>query len=109
MKIPKTTSLKNISKIHIASFVLKLFYGLNRRDIRGRANYIESIKLDRSVIISVWHGHLLSIVHDLRNERVNAVAGTHKDADIISEVATNWGWDMIRGSSKEKGEVAYKD
>jgi len=109
MKIPKTTSLKNISKIHIASFVLKLFYGLNRRDIRGRANYIESIKLDRSVIISVWHGHLLSIVHDLRNERVNAVAGTHKDADLISEVAINWGWAMIRGSSKEKGEVAYKD
>ena len=109
MKISKTSSLKHISKIHIASFILKLFYGLNQRDIRGRENYIEPIKLNESVIISVWHGHLLSIVHDLKNQQVNAVAGTHKDADLISEVAINWGWKMIRGSSKDRGEVAYKD
>ncbi len=109
MRTQKTSSLKHMPKIHIASFMLKLFYGLNQRDIRGRENYIEPIKLDESVIISVWHGHLLSIVHDLKNEQVNAVAGTHKDADLISEVAINWGWKMIRGSSKERGEVAYKD
>ena len=109
MRIQKTSSLKHMPKIHIASFMLKLFYGLNQRDIRGRENYIEPIKLDESVIISVWHGHLLSIVHDLKNEQVNAVAGTHRDADLISEVAINWGWKMIRGSSKERGDVAYKD
>ena len=33
----------------------------------------------------------------------------HKDAEIISRIATKWGWNMMRGSSKEKGKVAYKD
>ena len=96
-------------KVVLSSIILKILYGLNRKDVRGRANYIDSINNGNSVIIAVWHGHLLSIVHDLRNENVNAVAGTHKDADLISEIATRWGWTMIRGSSKEKGEVAYKD
>ena len=69
---------------------------------------MNNIHAGRSVIIAVWHGHLLSIVHDLRNENVDAVAGTHKDADLISKVAEKWGWNMIRGSSKEKGSIAYK-
>ena len=33
---------------------------------------------------------------------------THQDADIISRVAASWGWNMIRGSSKEKGDIAYR-
>ena len=48
------------------------------------------------------------VVHNLKNEKVNALAGTHQDADIISRVAASWGWNMIRGSSKEKGDIAYR-
>ena len=95
-------------KILLSSTILKLVYGLNYKSVRGRKNYLASIEKGRPVIIAVWHGHLLSIVHDLRMEQVNAVAGTHKDADLISEIASRWGWNMIRGSSKEKGNVAYK-
>ena len=36
------------------------------------------------------------------------LAGTHKDADLISQIATKWGWNMIRGSSKKNGAIAYK-
>ena len=63
---------------------------------------------NKSVIFSVWHGHLLSIVYDLRSLKINALAGTHKDADLISQVATKWGWNMIRGSNKKNGAIAYK-
>ena len=63
---------------------------------------------NNSVIFSVWHGQLLSIVYDLRDEPINAVAGTHSDADYISSIASKWGWNMIRGSSKERGNIAYK-
>jgi len=95
-------------KILLSSTILKLVYSLNYKSVRGRKNYLSSIEKGRPVIIAVWHGHLLSIVHDLRMEQVHAVAGTHKDADLISEIASRWGWNMIRGSSKEKGNVAYK-
>ena len=84
----------------LSSIILKILYGLNQKYVKGRKNYLNNIQTGRPVIIAVWHGHLLSIVHDLRNEKVKAVAGTHKDADLISKVAERWGWSMIRGSSK---------
>ncbi|MBT3606777.1 MAG: DUF374 domain-containing protein, partial [Candidatus Marinimicrobia bacterium] len=80
-----------------------------RKDVRGRDNYESLIKQGKSVILSVWHGHLLSVVHDLRKENFYAIAGTHEDAEIISRIATKWGWNMMRGSSKEKGDVVYKN
>ena len=96
------------TKVTLAGFLLKFIYSTNKYDIRGRDNYLSAIKNNQSIIISVWHGQLLSILYDLRNENVNAVAGTHADAEFISRVASNWGWNMIRGSSKESGDIAYK-
>ena len=95
-------------QVFLSSIILKILYGLNRKSVKGRKNYLNNIQNGRPVIIAVWHGNLLSIFHDLRNEKVHAVAGTHKDADLISKIAQKWGWSMIRGSSKEKGNIAYK-
>jgi len=96
-------------KTILGSILLKFIYGSNRKDVRGRKNYESLIKEGKSVILAVWHGQLLSVVHDLRKENFYAIAGTHEDAEIISRIATKWGWNMMRGSSKEKGEVAYKN
>jgi len=96
------------SKIYLLSTFLKIFYGLNKKDVRGRENYFEQLAKKKSVLFSVWHGQLLSVFYDLRKEDVHAVAGTHKDADLISSIAKIWGWNMIRGSSKEKGNIAYR-
>ena len=95
-------------KIMVLSIILKFIYGSNKKYVNGRKNYISLIRNNRSIIFSVWHSHLLSIVHDLRNMEINALAGTHSDADLISHIATKWGWKMVRGSSKEKGSEAYK-
>ena len=95
-------------KIMVLSVILKFIYGSNKKYVNGRKNYISLIRNNRSIIFSVWHSHLLSIVHDLRNMEINALAGTHSAADLISHIATKWGWKMVRGSSKEKGSEAYK-
>tara|TARA_B100001250_G_C19732608_1_gene759241 strand:+ start:287 stop:943 length:657 start_codon:yes stop_codon:yes gene_type:complete len=100
--------IKNKIKILIGSSLLKFCYSTNTRIIDGRNNYQNVLKNNISIIFSVWHGQLLSIVYDLRNKPINGVAGTHADADYISQIATKWGWNMIRGSSKENGDVAYK-
>ena len=95
-------------KASALSIVLKFIYGTNKIIVKGNNNYIKMIEENKSIIFSVWHGHLLSIVYDLRNLKINALAGTHKDADLISQIATKWGWNMIRGSSKKDGAIAYK-
>jgi lysophospholipid acyltransferase (LPLAT)-like uncharacterized protein len=48
-------------------------------------------------------------MYDLKRFSFNALAGTHNDAEIISQVATKWGWRMIRGSSKKDGDKAYRE
>ena len=70
--------------------------------MEGKENIINEINLGKSVILCVWHARLLSVVHNLKNEKVNALAGTHQDADIISRVATSWGWNMIIDQVKKK-------
>ena len=97
------------SKVFLVSFLLKVIYKLNKKTVTGRAGYKSLLKKNKSIIISVWHGQLLSIFYDLRKENVYAVAGTHSDAELISQVAQSWGWKMIRGSSKENGQIAYKE
>ena len=100
--------LSNHNKAIFARIVLDFIYNTNSKFVEGRENIINEINLGKSVILCVWHARLLSVVHNLKNEKVNALAGTHQDADIISRVAASWGWNMIRGSSKEKGDVAYR-
>ena len=95
-------------KVFLGSSLLKFIYGSNDILVEGRKNYQTILNSNNSVIFSVWHGQLLSIVYDLRDEPINAVAGTHSDADYISSIASRWGWNMIRGSSKERGNIAYK-
>ena len=87
------------SKVFLVSFLLKVIYKLNKKTVTGRAGYKSLLKKNKSIIISVWHGQLLSIFYDLRKENVYAVAGTHSDAELISQVTQSWGWKMIRGSS----------
>ena len=96
------------TKVVLGSSLLKFIYGSNNIMVEGRKNYQTILNSNNSVIFSVWHGQLLSIVYDLRDEPINAVAGTHSDADYISSIASRWGWNMIRGSSKERGNIAYK-
>ena len=100
--------LSNHKKAVFARIVLDFIYNTNSKVVEGKENIINEINLGKSVILCVWHARLLSVVHNLKNEKVNALAGTHQDADIISRVAASWGWNMIRGSSKEKGDLAYR-
>ena len=100
--------LSNHKKAVFARIVLDFIYNTNSKVVEGRENITNEINLGKSVILCVWHARLLSVVHNLKNEKVNALAGTHQDADIISRVAASWGWNMIRGSSKEKGDIAYR-
>jgi len=51
-------------KASIGSILLKLIYFSNSRIIIGRSNFESEIKNGNSIILCVWHSHLLSIVYD---------------------------------------------
>ena len=95
-------------KKNAVSLILKTLYSTNRFHIEGRGAVADLHKKNKSVIISTWHSDLLSVFYNLKDFNVHALAGTHNDAELISQVALKWGWKMIRGSSKEDGSIAYK-
>tara|TARA_Y100000739_G_C20465391_1_gene398746 strand:- start:241 stop:876 length:636 start_codon:yes stop_codon:yes gene_type:complete len=100
--------ISNKKKAFIARVILNLIYFTNIRIVNGRNYFKSELKKKNSVILCVWHAHLLSIVYDLKKLSINALAGTHRDADIISQIALKWGWKVIRGSSKENGDIAFR-
>ena len=95
-------------KKNTVSLILKMLYYTNKYHTKGRRAITDLHQNKQSVIISTWHSSLLSVFYNLRNFDVHALAGTHKDAELISQIALKWGWKMIRGSSKENGSIAYK-
>ena len=93
----------------IGDWILRLIYNSNTWYVDGEKNYLKSLKDEKSVLISCWHGQLLSCLRFLSNNNYNAIAGTHGDAEIISRIAKKWGFKLIRGSSKERGVIAFKN
>lgn len=99
---------QSIIRTTAISLLLKILYGTNKYHVFGKKNIKDTQNSNKSVIISTWHSNLLSVFYNLRKLDVHALAGTHRDAEIISQVALRWGWKMIRGSSKEDGSKAFK-
>ena len=93
----------------IGDWILRLIYKSNTWHIDGEKNYLNLLKDGKSVLISCWHGQLLSCLRFLSNNNYNAIAGTHEDAEIISRIAKKWDFNLIRGSNKENGAIAFKN
>ena len=88
--------------------ILKFIFLTNKKEDFGLEN-LARIKLEkRPVIICSWHGRLLFPVFNLNNLNFYALAGLHKDAEIISGICEKLGWKMIRGSSSNGAYKAYK-
>ena len=92
----------------IGDLLLKLLYYSNQWFVKGENNYRNILELKKSVLICCWHGQLLSVAKNLSGNNYYAIAGTHRDAEIISRICEKWKFEMIRGSSKEKGSIAFK-
>ncbi|MBT3589554.1 MAG: DUF374 domain-containing protein [Candidatus Marinimicrobia bacterium] len=99
--------MKIVILSYLGKWILKLFYGLNIWDVRGKNNYLELLNSNQSVIISCWHGQLLAVFMNLSGNNYHGLAGMHKDAELISQIGQKLKWSILRGSSKERGKEAF--
>ena len=101
-------SLKLYLIAKLGKWFLILLYNTNKWNTEGEEHYKKLIEQGQSVIISIWHGRVLTFVKQLAYKKYYAVAGTHFDAEIIARICANMGWNVIRGSSSDKGREAYE-
>lgn len=53
----------------------------------------------RPVIITLWHGQMLPLLHRHRGERVAILISEHRDGEIIARIAAALGHRSVRGST----------
>ena len=103
------SSMKLSLFVFFGFWILRIIFLLNRRVVLCQKNWHKTISKGRPVLMCCWHGRLLFPVFHLFKGGDHALAGLHKDAEIISRIAKKLGWKMLRGSSSKGGARAYKD
>ena len=93
----------------LGRWILSFIYKTNQWDIRGEKNYKSELDKKKSVIISVWHGNLLIPFMNLATNHYYGLAGTNRDAEIIAKIGLKLGWQLLRGSSSEKGPEIFSE
>ena len=106
-------SVKKI-KIIIISFIGKwiiqiLFY-LNKIVINGEEHLLKLINSGRPIMVCVCHGRLLfpSWYIRLKTTNIHAIASRHTDAEIMARILNNWGYGLIRGSTRKGGKAVVQ-
>ena len=93
----------------LGRWILSIIYKTNKWDVRGEGNYKSALNNNKSVILSVWHGNLLVPFMHLAKNNYYGLAGTNRDAEIISKIGLKLGWKLLRGSSSDKGPEIFSE
>jgi len=93
----------------LGRWILSIIYKTNKWDVRGEENYKSALNNNKSVILSVWHGNLLVPFMHLAKNNYYGLAGTNRDAEIISKIGLKLGWKLLRGSSSDKGPEIFSE
>ena len=91
----------------LAKWLLLIIYKTNRWDIRGSENFEIALNNKQSVIISTWHGPLLTPFMHLAKKKHYGLAGLNRDGELISKVGNQLGWKILRGSSSKGGSRIF--
>ena len=60
----------------------------------------------RNFIYAFWHGRQFLLLYHHRNARIAIPVSESRDGEILAGILKNYGYDVVRGSSKRKGERA---
>ena len=60
----------------------------------------------KNFIYAFWHGRQFLLIHSHRNSRIVIPASESRDGEIQAGILKRFGFDVVRGSSKRKGDRA---
>ena len=97
-------------KTNVVSFIGWLLISLWSRTVR--VSFINKETPDRlnaegkNFIFAFWHGRQFLMYHHHRNSGMVIPASESRDGEIQARILKRFGFDVVRGSSKRKGERA---
>ena len=90
----------------IAWIVISIWSRLVRTRFVNRQILDQFIEEGKNAIFAFWHGRQFLLFHNHRNIGCVIPASESRDGDIQSGVLQRFGFDVVRGSSKRKGDRA---
>jgi len=97
-------------KIAMATLAGRLVIGLLgvtwRMSTRGEESLREARAAGGALVIVLWHGELLPILWQHRNQGISVLISTHDDGEIIARICESLGCRTVRGSSSRGGARA---
>ena len=77
-----------------------------------RIRFIDAAPVDllrrggQPVALMLWHGQLLPLLYAMRNQSIASLISTHKDGELVAQIALRLGCRLVRGSSSRGAERA---
>lgn len=87
----------------LGKLILNCLFKSSRVIIKGKENVESALASGSPVMFCCWHGRLVFASYGLAQIRKGfwAIAGRHKDAEIMGRILESWGYKLIRGSSSK--------
>lgn len=95
--------------VWLGGVLIRTLFFLAKNEVIGEENYLKPLEEGRSVILALWHGQMLGAIYALRDRDIYAMAGYHRDAEMIARVMQRLGYQLVRGSSRDRGSDAMED
>jgi lysophospholipid acyltransferase (LPLAT)-like uncharacterized protein len=90
----------------IGTWLIRLL-GVTWRVRMVDAGPIDRIRHDgQPVALLLWHGQLLPLLYVMRFQSIGCLISTHKDGELIAQIARRLGCKLIRGSSSRGADRA---
>ncbi len=86
--------------------VLSLWSHTLRIQFVNKAIPLRLVSEGKNVIYAFWHGRQFMLFHSHRNSGVVIPASESRDGEIQAGILKRFGFDVVRGSSKRKGDRA---
>lgn len=90
----------------LGSWIIRML-GVTWRVRMVDAGPVDRLRFDgHPVALLLWHGQLLPLLYVMRFQSIATLISTHKDGELIAQVAKRLGCKLVRGSSSRGGDRA---
>jgi hypothetical protein len=85
--------------------LVRLLCSTWRYDVKGWANVEAARATGRPIVYVLWHSRLLPLIHSRKGEGTAILISRHRDGGYLTQLCEEWGYRVVRGSSKRGGAV----
>lgn len=103
------TGLRYSLAEHVGGTILDALLGTVRIRTENEEAWRTVHARGEPIIFTLWHGRLLPLGYVHRGQGIIGLASQSADGEYIARVLRHWGFGLVRGSSSNAGDRAFRE